>query len=192
MFRGSNAPVPPFTFTTFVLQLILDCRGSSAPVPPGSLGWCSTKRDINGIHVNGPSGSPWVTLLLSFQNEICSSMSADSMETLGLLLYDKDNIFFPNQNQRGRPLLSPLWSHLSSSTIHFHLSFYIFNHTYRYPQFLIFNHWNIAIGNFNSDPQKYVGFCDNSCPSAWGTVASLHLCVTILWSLLILEDSVIA
>ena len=108
MFRGSSAPVPPFTFTTFVLQLILDCRGSSAPVPPGSLGWCSTKRDINGIHVNGPSGSPWVTLLLSFQNEICSSMSADSMETLGLLLYDKDNIFFPNQNQRGRPLLSPL------------------------------------------------------------------------------------
>merc|ERR1712241_1301415 len=50
----------PFTFEGVVYQgCAYKPEGSSAPVPPGSLGWCSTKRDINGIHVNGPSGSPW-------------------------------------------------------------------------------------------------------------------------------------
>jgi len=33
--------------------------GSSAPVPPGSIGWCSTDRDINRFHINGPAGDPW-------------------------------------------------------------------------------------------------------------------------------------
>ena len=23
-------------------------------------GWCSTKRDINGIHIRGPYADPWV------------------------------------------------------------------------------------------------------------------------------------
>jgi len=50
----------PFTYEGVVYQgCAYKPGGSSAPVPPGSLGWCSTKRDINGIHVNGPSGSPW-------------------------------------------------------------------------------------------------------------------------------------
>ena len=40
-------------------------------MPPGSLGWCSTKRDINGIHVNGPAGNPWVCT-----NSICHRLFA--------------------------------------------------------------------------------------------------------------------
>jgi len=50
----------PFTYEGVVYKgCAYHPGGSFAPVPPGSLGWCSTKRDINGIHVNGPSGNPW-------------------------------------------------------------------------------------------------------------------------------------
>jgi len=57
--KGSQCRFP-FTYEGVVYQgCAYKPGGSSAPVPPGSLGWCSTKRDINGIHVNGPSGSPW-------------------------------------------------------------------------------------------------------------------------------------
>jgi len=33
--------------------------GSGAPVPGDFQGWCSTKRDINGLHVSGPTGDHW-------------------------------------------------------------------------------------------------------------------------------------
>jgi len=50
----------PFTYEGVVYKgCAYKPGGSTAPVPPGSLGWCSTKRDINGIHVNGPAGNPW-------------------------------------------------------------------------------------------------------------------------------------
>ena len=45
-------------------------------MPPGSLGWCSTKRDINGIHVNGPAGNPWVCT-----NSICHRLFAIIFKT---------------------------------------------------------------------------------------------------------------
>merc|ERR1719327_1455798 len=50
----------PFTYEGVVYKgCAYKPGGSTAPVPPGSLGWCSTKRDINGIHINGPAGNPW-------------------------------------------------------------------------------------------------------------------------------------
>ena len=70
-----------------------NCRGSSAPVPPGSLGWCSTKRDINGIHVNGPSGSPWVTLL-AFHHAIYSSMVSDHWSPMASVLLESSLLTF--------------------------------------------------------------------------------------------------
>ena len=69
------------------------CRGSSAPVPPGSLGWCSTKRDINGIHVNGPSGSPWVTLP-AFHHAIYSSMVSDHWSPMASVLLESSLLTF--------------------------------------------------------------------------------------------------
>lgn len=30
------------------------------------LGWCSTRRDINGIHIRGPIADPWVLKLKYF------------------------------------------------------------------------------------------------------------------------------
>ena len=69
------------------------CRGSSAPVPPGSLGWCSTKRDINGIHVNGPSGSPWV-ILLAFHHAIYSSMVSDHWSPMASVLLESSLLTF--------------------------------------------------------------------------------------------------
>ena len=103
------------------------CRGSSAPVPPGSLGWCSTKRDINGIHVNGPSGSPWVTIFSCLQ-KTCS----------------------PNWEFENRWMTFYEITTSSSFQIGMKRTTFISHH---------------------SDPQKYVGFCDNSCPSAWTTIA---------------------
>ena len=66
--------IPPFERRSWYLNTL--SRGSTAPVPPGSLGWCSTKRDINGIHVNGPAGNPWVCT-----NSICHRLFAIIFKT---------------------------------------------------------------------------------------------------------------
>lgn len=53
---------PTFQDITTVLSV---SRGSGAPEPGDFQGWCSTKRDINGLHVSGPTGDHWVSHSLS-------------------------------------------------------------------------------------------------------------------------------
>ena len=46
------------------------------------IGWCSTKRDINGIHIRGPIVDPWVGITHKFRHWINQTQYFDFSEML--------------------------------------------------------------------------------------------------------------